>query len=171
MRYRLTGIGAFGFNLNWEKKPGDREIASRVIVFLEARRLLFGSRHTEDELPCLKSAIQIRDFLTEQLMGVDLGESLSNSMRAMRSALRRFIDAAGPYGRNFSNPSGPAGLDPFSLALGDMRSLVGVQLDIIVRNYGLEIEEDLAQILPPQESGEDPSWVPGFGDFDDIDEA
>ena len=42
MPYRPTGAGAFGFSLNWEKVPGDKEVARRVILYLEDRRLLFG---------------------------------------------------------------------------------------------------------------------------------
>ena len=48
MPYRPTGIGGFGFSVNWEKVPGDEEVARQVITFLEDRRLLFGKRHGED---------------------------------------------------------------------------------------------------------------------------
>ena len=67
MPYRPTGIGGFGFSVNWEKVPGDEEVARQVITFLEDRRLLFGKRHSEDELDCVQSVIEIRRELTDEL--------------------------------------------------------------------------------------------------------
>jgi hypothetical protein len=34
MPYRPAGIGAFGFSINWERVPGDEEVARRVVTFL-----------------------------------------------------------------------------------------------------------------------------------------
>src|ERR1035441_6051894 len=89
MTYRPTGIGAFGFSVNWEKVPGDEEVASRAIIFLEDRRLLFGKRHSGDERECLHSAIMSRSFLTDELSKAKAGKSLAESLRAMRAALDR----------------------------------------------------------------------------------
>jgi hypothetical protein len=57
--------------------------------------------------------------------------------------------------------------DPFSLALGELRSLVGLHLAVIAHQYGIEVEPDLARILPPDISADnDPSILPGWEDFD-----
>ena len=37
MPYRPAGVGAFGFSLNWEKVSGDKDVARRVITYLEDR--------------------------------------------------------------------------------------------------------------------------------------
>ena len=102
MQYRPTGAGAFGFSINWEKVPGDEDVAREVITFLEDRRLLFGKRHCEDEMHCVISANEIRHFLTEELSRARAGKSLAQSLRAMRAAFRAFVDAAGPNGRDFT---------------------------------------------------------------------
>jgi hypothetical protein len=49
MGYRVDGLGAFGFSINWEKVPADDAVARVVITELEDRRPLFGDRHGEDE--------------------------------------------------------------------------------------------------------------------------
>jgi hypothetical protein len=147
MPYRPTGAGAFGFSLNWEKVPGDKDVALRVVTFLEDRRLLFGERHSEDELDCVHSAIDIRRFLTEELTKAKPGRSLAESLRAMRAVMRAFVEAAGPNARNFRYHHGHM-TDPFSLALGELRSLVGLHLAVIAHQYGIEVEPDLARILP-----------------------
>ncbi len=162
MTYRPTGAGAFGFSLNWEKVPGDEEVARRVITFLEDRRLLFGERHSEDELHCVRSAIEIRRFLTEELAKAKPGRSLAESLRAMRTAMRAFVDAAGPDASNFRYYHGHM-TDRFSLALGELRSRVGLHLAVIADQYGIDVEPDLAQILPPDVSDDnDPSIIPGW---------
>jgi hypothetical protein len=163
MPYRLTGIGGLGLSINWEKVPGDEDVARRVIAFLEDRRLLFGKRHSEDEMYCVKSANEIRHFLTDELSHAKAGKSLAQSLRAMRAALRAFVDAAGRDGRNFTYHRGLM-TDEFSLALGELRSLVGLQVAVIADQYDIEVEDGLAQILPPAVDDD-----PSFGlDFEDL---
>jgi hypothetical protein len=165
MPYVPTGGGAFGFSLNWEKVPGDEDVARRVVIFLEDRRLLFGERHSKDELHCVHSAIDIRKFLTQELTNAKPGKSLDRSLRAIRAACRNFVEAAGPDARNFRYHHGHQ-TDRFSLALGELHSLVGLHLAAIANQYGIEIEDDLARILPPDVSADnDPSIIPGWEDL------
>ena len=164
MPYRPTGIGGFGFSVNWEKVPGDEDVARRVIIFLEDRRLLFGKRHSEDELLCVHSAIEIRRFLTEELGRAKAGSSLAQSIAVIRGAMRAFVSAAGLDACNFRYHHG-AMTDEFSLALGELRSRVGMQVALIADKYSIEVEPDLAQILPPPPDN-DPSFIPGFEDLE-----
>jgi hypothetical protein len=161
MPYRPVGIGGFGFSINWEKVEGDEDVAREVIAFLEDRRLLFGKRHMEDEMYCVDSANAMRHFLTSELFRANAGRSLATSIRAIRAALREFVDAAGPGACNFRYHRGGAMTDEFSLALGELRSRVGVQVALIAYYYDIEVEDELAQILPPP-LDDDPSIVPGF---------
>ena len=163
MPYRPTGIGGFGFSINWEKFPGDEEVARRMITFLEDRRVLFGKRHGEDEQYCVDSANRIRDFTTDQLTHAKAGKSLATSIRAIRTAVRAFVEAAGPRARNFSYRRDGAMTDEFSLALGELRSRVGLHVALIAYHYGIQVEDELQQILPPVEE-DDPSIVLGFED-------
>jgi hypothetical protein len=146
------------------KVPGDKDIARRVIIYLEDRRLLFGERHTEDQMHCVDSAIGIRNFLAQELTNAKPGKSLEASLRAIRAACRKFVEAAGPNDRNFMYQDGPQ-TDRFSLALGELHTLVGLHLAVIANQYDLEVEDDLAQILPPDVSADnDPSIIPGLED-------
>jgi hypothetical protein len=48
-------------------------------------------------------------------------------------------------------------------ALENLRAIVGLHLAVIADEYGIEIEADLAQILPPDASADDdPSFRPGW---------
>ena len=160
MKYRLTGVSLPWFGAQWERVPGDREVAEQTITFLENRRVLFGERHVEDHNYCLSSVNDIRHFLTAQINAAH-SEGLRASLRAMRAASRKFVDAAGPGARNLE-PGWPSS-NAFSLALGDLRTLMGIQIARIATQYDLDIEDDLATILPPDDK-DDASWIPGFQD-------
>jgi hypothetical protein len=168
MAIRITSISGFGFGLQWTEVPGDKDIARRVLAFLENRRVLFGDRHWEDEVDCIRSAIEIRNYLTQELGATRPDRSLATSLRAMRAACRKFVEAAGPNGVNFYSNRLYREADPFSLALGDLRTLVGVQVALIAFRYDIPVEDDLATIIPPPVSDDDSdddadkSWIPGF---------
>ncbi|WP_055483151.1 DUF6650 family protein [Sphaerimonospora mesophila] len=164
--YEITGLSTSLFGIQWQKADTDRKIANRVVAFLEDRRLLFGDRHMEDEVHCVRSAIQIRAFLTEQLTQRHIGQELRQILKAMRAACRHFVDAAGPDGRNFEYRMGLAGDNAFGLALGDLRSRMGFYIAAIATQYKIEVDEGLSAILPPppEDSDEDLSWLPGFGE-------
>jgi hypothetical protein len=99
-------------------------------------------RHCEDERDCVRSAIEIRKFLTDELTRAKSGRSLADVLRAMRVATRAFVDAAGPDARNFRYRGG-AQTDEFSLALGELRSRVGLHVALISGQYGIEVEPGL----------------------------
>lgn len=114
---------------------------------------------------CVESANQIRAFLTQQLDSAKPDGSLSTSIRAMRAACRRFIESAGPYGRNFHHRDyGYGQADLFSLALGDLRTSMGVHIAVLAYAFDLEVDEELSSILPPQPQDDDGDldWLPGF---------
>lgn len=163
MGFELTGIGIPIGSMQWQKTSGDRQISRRVVTFLEDRRLLFGDRHVEDESHCISSALEIRSFLTDQITDAKPGEQLEAALRAMRAACRKFIDVGGPHGRNFNRSHYPYPADGFSLALGDLRTAVGHQIAVILSQYSMEVEPELASILPARDDDEqDLSWMIGF---------
>ncbi|WP_125805257.1 DUF6650 family protein [Actinoplanes sp. ATCC 53533] len=158
MSKRLTGIQIPpGWGASWETIEGDKEVARKVITFLEDRRLLFGTRHwgQEDGFSCVRSALTIRSMLSEQLSRASPGKTLEQHLRAMRAACRRFVDEAGHEAEGFVNPM------HFGAAIGDLRTSVGYSIAAIADHFQIPVEEELATILPPED---DPSWIPGFED-------
>ncbi len=80
----------------------------------------------------------------------------------MRAACRQFVERGGIDGRAFAQQRG-FGVDPFSVALGDLRTTIGWQLDLVLSQYPMDVEPDLLNILPPADEDEqDLSWLPGF---------
>lgn len=160
MRKRLTGVSGPWGGLQWETVDGDKEVARRVVNFLEDHRLLFGSRHIEDGSQCAASAFEIRRLLTDEINAAKSGKTVEQALKAMRAACRKFVDAGGPEGENFYHRPMAYSADAFGLALGDLRTAVGVQLALIATKFDLAIGDELAQILPPED--DDASWIPGL---------
>lgn len=77
----------------------------------------------------------------------------------MRAACRRFLTEPPPDFRNLSwnrYPEGRAGVHHdgspgFFVALGELRAAFGTQLAILATGYGLDLEAELAAILPAVE--------------------
>ena len=81
---------------------------------------------------------------------------LEQSLRAMRSACREFLDQVGMKGEEIWLPTGGPlrnrnGMDDFQFnqALGKLRGLFGLHVGAIAAKFELDIEDELATILPP----------------------
>ena len=155
MSKKITGgslslsAGVVGLTMDFERGgTDDAESARRVLLFLENRRILWVDRLEEEEAHCVASAIDIRNELTRELQQSTLSTGMTQSLKAIRAACREFVDAAGPDGRNFLHAHG-CEANPFALALGRLKALVGVQLALLIREFDLDVEPQLACVLPP----------------------
>jgi hypothetical protein len=152
MRIQLTSLSLWGIGVAWKVEPGDAAHAQAVISELENRAVLWGARNPGDEKYCLESVMKIREFLNNLLTkpGLIHGSSLRRSLGAMRAACLQFRTDGGNDGINFTQPgSGP--VQAFSLALGELRSRFGTQVELLAYHYNLEVDENLAKILPPRD--------------------
>jgi hypothetical protein len=149
--------------VHWEKADGDPDVAHRVMSFLEDRRILFGKRHCEDEIHCVRSALAIGRFLTNEMGRSGIGRSLRASLSAMRAACRQFIEAAGPDACNFRRRQSVQA-DPFSMALGELQKLFGLHVAILAAGYDIDVEPQLRSIMQPalDDDGAPLDWMPGF---------
>ena len=112
---------------------------------------------------CVESCIEIRRYLTRELTEAKIGRSLSESLQAMRAALRAFVDEAGPDEYHFRRN----GIGYFFAALGELRSRVGMHVAVIAEKYNIEVGPDLINILPPSPDN-DLSIIPGLDDIGQI---
>ena len=144
------------FGISWNPPEIDRTIAKRVIAYLEDRRVLYTPSEIEIPDHCVQSVLQIREFLTNELISLDTKNKIAESLRAMRSACRKFLNTiqAEDYGRiiRYANSPGHYASWEFNQALGEMRGVFGIHIALIAAQYGLDIEDDLATILPDSDN-------------------
>lgn len=144
---RLTGFSVPVFGVSWNPPEPEIKTAQRVISYLEDRRVLYNPYELEMPEHCVQSVLEIRHFLTDEIGMLSTGSELAATFRAMRAACRKFLDSAhahGPAGR----PRGSFSDWTFNSGLGELRGVFGIHLAKLAAQHGLDIEDDLAAILP-----------------------
>jgi hypothetical protein len=148
---RLTGLNLGPFGVSW--KPREPEIikAKRIVAYLEDRRVLYNPSSLENPEHCVESVVEIRRFLTTELGDVTEDAPMRASLRAMRGACRKFLDHAQQHSPNagrFGWHHGSWASWEFNAALGELRGVFGVHLAQLAVLYRLDVEDNLASILP-----------------------
>jgi len=149
---RLTGISCPIFGVSWDPGPAKVASARRVLTFLEDRRVLYAPWDVEVHAHCIASVLEVRRFLTEQLGELDdHDDDIGPHLRAMRAACRQFLRTAGePEDRPFA-------FWLFIDALGELRAVFGVHVAQLSAKFGIDVEDDLASILPAEpDENDDP---------------
>lgn len=154
---RLTGISCPIFGISWNPAAPEVTVARRVITFLEDRRVLFVDSEMEMPEHCAASVLEIRRYLTSELQQLT-DSDLCNALRAMRAACRKFLakmDEGGGLVVRHGGHWGHWASWRFSSALGELRGTFGIHIARIAAQHGLDVEDDLAQILPESASSAD----------------
>ena len=153
---RLTGLSCPVFGIQWNPPEAQRSIARRVVRSLEDRRVLYVPYDVEIADYCTRSVLDIRQMLTKELSELDESSGqLYQSLKAIRTACRHFMDRTQVDDRHprrhLRHWGDPYDVDSqtFFLALGELRATFGIHLAILATQYGLDIEDHLATILPP----------------------
>jgi hypothetical protein len=148
---RVTGISTPFGGLQWsDPGPSERETVRAFIVFLEDRRVLYNPFDLEVRSQVDYSIHEIRHQCTAALQQLSEGAFASVPLRTIREACRRFHDDANVEFRFFdAGHRYHGGETPgFFMALGALRSTVGQQVALLAAHYDLDIEGDLASVLP-----------------------
>ena len=151
---RITGISTPIFGVSWNPENIERDIARQVITYLEDRRVLYVPSEMEVPSHCVESVLQMRQFLTSEIGKAPEGTELTNSLRAMRAACRKFLNQTNdPNGDiiRFGSHEGHFASWEFNGAIGELRGVFGIHVAKIAVAYGIDIEEDLASIIPGED--------------------
>lgn len=166
MMKRLTGFSLpiVGGGLQWDPPALDRDEVKKLLAFLEDRRALFNPMPMEVEDHVISSLHSIRSECTKTVGQLSDASQGQKHVRAIGAACRRFMDD--PYPKfddlterrrhprleeQHSYGHMRHGTDPaaFFTALGELRAFVGTQIASLAALYEIEVEGDLARILPP----------------------
>lgn len=147
---RVTGLSSPVFGVSWNPSEPEVTVARRVVAFLEDRRVLYVPSEMEVPDHCVRSIVEIRRFLTQEIQCIDNSAQIAESLRAMRAACRKFmttVEARTEIVR-FGAHAGHWASWTFNGALGELRGVFGVHVARLAATYGLDVEDDLASILP-----------------------
>lgn len=146
---RLNGISTPVFGVSWNPNKTNKDRAREIITFLEDRRVLYNPSEMEMPDHCVQSVLEIRRFITQTIATVQ-STDLQESLRAMRASSRKFLDTVGINEDiiKFGHHGGHWANWEFNGAIGELRGVFGIHIARIAVMYGIDVEEDLARILP-----------------------
>lgn len=151
---RLAGVSILGFGASWKAPEPERVVVRDIITALEDKRALYSQAVWEEPHHVVQSLFNIRDELTGGLKRVGDKSPAKDAFRIMRAACRDFLTltSAKAYEKNRGMMRGDSvwEQEQFFIELGKLRSVFGQQLAILGYLYGVDIEESLATILPPE---------------------
>jgi len=147
---KITGFSFPIFGISWNPSKSEIEVARKVITFLEDRRVLYVVYELESPNHCAKSVVKIRNFLTEQLFELDAKSELAITLKAMRSACRRFNNTIQNqyYSDRVSCDLGMGEQIHFYNAMGEFRATMGALIGKILVQHGIDSEGQLIEIIP-----------------------
>jgi hypothetical protein len=145
----ITGFSTPVFGVSWNPPEPEVKAARRVIAFLEDKRVLYDPCHLEVEAQCVQSVLDIRRFLTGEIGKLGNHSVLGDHLRAIRAACRKVLRDSRQGGSRIHMPPWHGPFESgFFLALGDLRSTIGIHVAAIAVMHGLDVEGDLAETLP-----------------------
>ncbi len=148
-KIKFKGLSVFGVGASWEITNTDRDAVRAFLAYLEDRRALYVPTQLEVEGDVRWSVEDIRKRCTEALGKLGEGSSATPHVRAIRQACRRYMTHERPEYPNLM-PRGPeishqAG---WLIALGELRAIVGFHIGVLAAAYDIELEDELAGIVP-----------------------
>ena len=150
---RITGFSTPFGGISWKAPTAERDEVRRFLTALEDRRVLFNSYHLEIESQVTHSVTEIRQLCTDVLVSLSEKSPATGPLRAIRAACRRFLDEPREDFRNFDHygfgrqREGPG----FFTSLGELRATIGAQIAILAVHYRIELEAELASIIPAED--------------------
>ncbi|MGP9818649.1 DUF6650 family protein [Salinarimonas sp. NSM] len=156
---RVTGITTPLGGLQWaDPGPSDQVIIRQFLIFLEDRRVLYNPMQLEVPWQVVESIKEIRMECTHTLKRLGAGVFAERPVRAIRTAGRRFHDDCSEDFRYVSHrweqrmgdveQFGPG----FFTALGALRATVGNQVALLSAYFDIDVEGDLASVMPSIEA-------------------
>ena len=103
---------------------------------------------------CVRSIIEIRHYLTDKIQEISPDTQLYGFVSAMRKASRKFLNQFSDKDKDvrlYINNYDCISSWKFNSALGELRGTFGIMIAQIAVAYGINVEEELASILPNKE--------------------
>ena len=142
----ITGLSCPIFGISWQPPIIEVDEAHKLIVFLQDKRVLFNPMEMEAEQHCVMSVIAIRDELTQTLQSLPRKSLIAKSVTRMRKACHDFSNVLGHP--NFNTLDDQVRVSILMRQLIKLREKFGVSVAELAVAHGLDVEDDLANIIP-----------------------
>ncbi|HOG92668.1 MAG: hypothetical protein BWX86_00558 [Verrucomicrobia bacterium ADurb.Bin122] len=143
---RINGFSTPFVGVQWTPPANQRDLASRLLAFLEDRRVLYREEEREGAQYCLRSVEMIRDFLTQIAPEIGGPKELPVLFKKFRKSCREFCDYIGDPSYPTYKPVVREAL--FRTSLADLRAHAGRLVGALAMTYQIDVDDDLATIIP-----------------------
>ena len=143
---RITGVSIPIFGIQWQPTTPQIKVARDLMRELEDKRVLYRAEDLEGAHHCVYSVMDMRQKLTMSMQQVDTDDPLYKQLQKIRRASRDFCDVIGSP--KFDTSPAPVQKSLLSRELAKFRQVVGSAVGAISIAYGLDIEDELASIIP-----------------------
>lgn len=148
---RITGISSPFGGIQWgDPGPSAAEVVRQFVLFLEDRRVLYNPMDLEVVSQVEHSIHEIRQQSTKVLQALSPNAFAVPPIRIIRAAARGFHNEQNEEFRFFGGSRWHyhEGSPGFFVALGAFRAVVGQQVAFLAAHYDIDVEGDLARVLP-----------------------
>ncbi|TQQ11462.1 DUF6650 family protein [Vibrio cholerae] len=142
----ITGISCPIFGIQWNAPVDEINLATTFVKDLGDHRVLFNPVHMERSDSCVNSVDIIRQLISEALAEAKDKSPLSKALKRMRRACHAFQnEVASPHYQAVETPVRNSILER---ELSNLRLKFGESLAEISVSYDIDIEDELASIIP-----------------------
>ena len=146
---RITGFSVPIFGIQWDPPPDQRRIARQVLDRMTDRRVLYAPYYRENERACQSSALDLRQDLGAIIDSAPEGTPVYKCAKDIQKACRIFMSGTDQLDFTARDPAtAVATRSIFEQSLTHFRKSVGDAMKNLVAAYGLDVEDELAAILP-----------------------
>lgn len=142
----ITGLSVPGFGIQWSPPKYESDIAEQLLLELEDKRVLYNPISMEDANHCVFSVNNIRENLTNAAKTLDRNSPVSKTVKKLRSACRQFCNIVGHH--KFLTFESAIQNSILERELFKLRDRFGKGIAEISVAYGIDVEDDLASIIP-----------------------
>lgn len=142
----VTGISVPIFGIQWKPVVAQVTVARNLLRTLEDKRVLYRPEEMEGAEYCRRSVEDLRVLLTGALQQVMPDTPLGKQFAKLRRACREFCDIIGSS--KFATVPLPMQRSLLSRELVKLRKVAGEAVAAIAIAYGLDVEDELASIIP-----------------------
>lgn len=143
---RITGVSVPIFGIQWQPTTPQVKVARNLMRELEDKRVLYRPEDMEGANHCIQSVMDMRQKLTTSMQQVDTNAPLYKQLQKIRRASRDFCDVVGS--QKFDAAPIPVQKSLLGRELARFRQIVGGSVGAISIAYGLDVEDELASIIP-----------------------
>ncbi|MBD5151195.1 MAG: hypothetical protein HDT16_01570 [Oscillibacter sp.] len=140
----ITGISTPFFGISWQHRETERDVALKVIMYLQTKRVLFHPTDLEVPQHCMRSVLDMKQFLTSMLLEVHDKDRIVLYLKEMIVACNNCLtntytnllsSSCDIWGKDFSDDE----LE-FFLKLSLFRKAIAVDVEQLAKVYKLDVD-------------------------------